>query len=518
MAQRKKENYDAAVGASKKINYKELEEVKQTFSDREKYNFSTAVNALHQLRDANKNYRKSISTFDKEQLISYLKNIGSNESNLRNLSWYMFYRSQVYRRIILYNASMFQLDARAIIPHYELDGKNNDKQILRDYAETAKALDNMALTANLLKVFITCFTQDVFYGIAYYNEDGLYVMPLPSDYCKIIGQFQGGDYAYAFNMSYFTGLNKDYIEYWGEPFESMYREYLKDTTANRWVIVPEEYTICFKHNVEDWTVIVPPFSGLLNDIISLEDTKNVQAIADEQDIYKMIYLTMETLGKTVDDWKVDPDILIEYFDRMCEDAIPDYTSAAIVPGKLDTISFDDSKTTDINKVSNATKNVLNSSGGAQLLNSQAITGTTGLLAAIKLDTKFAISSLLPQVQGWLNRFLTYHLSNPCHVKFFEVSHFTKGDLRKELLENATYSLPTKLAVNTLSGFSELETLAMNHLEENILHLGDILTTPLQSSHTTSNTNDGANDDLKKDPEELTDAGEASREKRDRSNG
>ena len=127
----------------------------------------------------------------------------------------------------------------------------------------------------------------------------------------------------------------------------------------------------------------------------------------------------------------------------------------------------------------------------------------------------AISSLLPQVQGWLNRFLGYYINDPSKVKFFEVSYFTKSDLRKELLENATYSLPTKLAVNVLSGFSELETLALNHLEEDILGLGDIFTSPLQSSHTTSNV---GGKDLKKDPEDLTTDGEASREKRDRSNG
>ena len=516
MARLKKTEHDAAISASgKQVDSQELKQIKEQFSDEQKYNFTTAINALHQFRDITKNYRKSIATFDKEQLIGYLKNIGSNENNLRNLSWYMFYRSQIYRRIILYNACMFELNARSIIPKYSLTQNNNDKQILRSYYDTAAMLDNMSLPVNFLKIFITCFTQDVFYGVAYYNDDGLYIMPLPPEYCKLVGQFTNGDFAYAFNMMYFSGANQDLLDYWGEPFTTMYKEYLKDTINNRWMLMPEKYTACFKHNVEDWMVIVPPFSGLLNDIIALEDTKNVQAIADEQDIYKMIYLSMETLGKTIDDWKVDPDILIEYFDRMCEDAIPDYTSAAIVPGKLDTISFDDNKNADINKVSNATKNVLNNSGGAQLLNSQAIQGTTGLLAAIKLDTKMAISSLLPQVQGWLNRFLGYYLNDPSRVKFFEVSHFTKSDLRKELLENATYSLPTKLAVNVLSGFSELETLALNHFEEDILGLGDIFTSPLQSSHTTSNTE---NEDLKKDDTELTDDGEASREKRDRSNG
>ena len=107
MARIKKTEYDAATSASneKYVDSQKVKQVKEQFSDEQKYNFTTAINALHQFRDVTKNYRKSIATFDKEQLIGYLKNIGSNENNLRNLSWYMFYRSQIYRRIILYNSA-----------------------------------------------------------------------------------------------------------------------------------------------------------------------------------------------------------------------------------------------------------------------------------------------------------------------------------------------------------------------------------------------------------------------------
>lgn len=91
MARRKKTEYDAAISASDKhITTQEMKQIKEQFSDEEKYNFASAMSVLHQLRDVTKNYRKSIATFDKEQLITYLKNIGSNENNLRNLSWYMF--------------------------------------------------------------------------------------------------------------------------------------------------------------------------------------------------------------------------------------------------------------------------------------------------------------------------------------------------------------------------------------------------------------------------------------------
>ena len=478
-----------------------------------KLDFEKAKNALYKLTDVKRSYHKNISTFDKSRLLTFLQNIGTNEKNLRNLSWYMFYRSSIYRRIILYNAVMFQLDARRIVPHYDLAGTNDNNKILKDFYETAKMLDNMNLMGEFFKVFITCFTQDVFYGIAYYEDAGLYIMPLPPDYCKIMGRYSTGDFGFALDMTYFVGSNNYLLEYWGEPFVSMYRQYEADRINYRWQPVPDKYAVCLKYGIEDWQVIVPPFSGLLNDVISLEDTKNVQAIADEQDIYKMIYLQMETLGKTVDDWKVDPELLIEYFNRMLEEAIPEYTTAAIVPAKLDTVSFDDNKTADINKVSNATKNVLNNSGGAQLLNSASITGTTGLLAAIKLDSRMAISSLLPQVEGWLNRFLSYYLTNPCKVKFFNVTYFTKDDLKETLLKDAQYSLPTKLAVNILNGYSELETMAMNYFEEDVLGLNEKFIYPLKSSHTaTANENVGR---PASDPEDLTDDGEKSRIKSDR---
>ena len=53
-------------------------------------NFATSENRdklLKQLRDSGKTYRKTINTFDKEKLRSYFQNIGTNEKNLRNLSW-----------------------------------------------------------------------------------------------------------------------------------------------------------------------------------------------------------------------------------------------------------------------------------------------------------------------------------------------------------------------------------------------------------------------------------------------
>ena len=69
--------------------------------------FEQASNAIRQMRDVTKKASKSISAFDKERLRGYLKNITTQEKNLRDLSWYLYYRSHTYMRIINFNANMF---------------------------------------------------------------------------------------------------------------------------------------------------------------------------------------------------------------------------------------------------------------------------------------------------------------------------------------------------------------------------------------------------------------------------
>ena len=128
---------------------------------------------------------------------------------------------------------------------------------------------------------------------------------------------------------------------------------------------------------------------------------------------------------------------------------------------------------------------------------------------MKVDSEFALSSLIPQIERVVNRLLKFYCSNPCKVKFFEISTFTKEEYKKSMMESAQYGLPTKLMVNNLNGFSEIDTLALNFLEEECLGLSNIFK-PLQSSYTTSSSAGGQT----KDDSDITDDGVASRDKKD----
>lgn len=480
--------------------------------------YDNELQQVKQFRDITKASTKKIQSYNKESVVSYLQNPARNETKLRELSEYLFTRSQLYQRLIMYYATLFNFDARQVIPlSYSLTNKNNDAKILKSYYNTLKMLNNWNINGELLKTSITCLKDDVSYNIAYYDSTGLFLYPMDPDYCRIYGQYPDGSFAFAVDMTYFRGNQEYLIEALGEPFTSMQNEYLSG--GSKWVLVPDEYSACFKFRSYDWQLILPPLSGIFLSLIDLEDAMDVSAVLNQQEIYKLIWLELETItgAKAPDQWKVSPAIAVEYFNRLIEEALPDYTSAAIVPGKLNTISFSDSSGTSENtKITKAEESVLNSAGGAQILLGTELSGSTAFNAAIRADTEYAISTLLPQYQGFLNRIMGYAVNNPSKIKFFHVGRLMTDDFRDKLLKNAQYGLPTKLSIMSLTGMDELESLALNHLEEDILQLGDRFDDPLSSSFTSTSDGDAVKPTLS--DTEITDDGEASRDKNDNSGG
>lgn len=478
-------------------------------------NFAAAEQAAKSLRDVTKTATKTVTAFSKESLRTYLKNIGSNEKNLRNLSRYLFYRCQSYYRLVAYNANMLCLEARTVIPEYDFTKEPDVNSTLKSYQDTLTVLDKMNLQYEFLKMAMIAFREDVAFGCAYYDEEGgLFILPLDSDYCKISSAYSDGSFGFSMDVTYFRSRAYE-LESWGEPFQSMYRAY--ESTGIKFQEMPPEYAVCLKIRAEDWDTVVPPFVGLLSSIINLIDLDDITAIENAQNIYKMIWLEMETLtgANSADEWKVDPAILIEYFNRMINEALPDYISAAIVPGKLDQISFPNDRATDTTKIESATKTLFNASGGSQILNSATISGSTAFNAAIRADTEFAISMILPQIQGFVNRFLTFYVSKPCRVKFHEISAYTKDAFKESLLKDAQYGLPVKLVLNTLNGFSEKDTMSLNFLEEQCLGVTSKFV-PLQSSHIQSGETGTEGAPTKSDAD-ISDDGESSRDKKDRNN-
>lgn len=474
---------------AEKKEFYEKSKAQRTYTEEDLKRFADTQDAFKKLRDVTKSTRQtSISSYSKDKVITYLKNVSSYETDLRNLSRYLFYRSQVYFRLIMYNATMFDLNARYVVPPYDLTKENNKDKVLKSYYQTLKVLDTMDLQNQMLPVFINNFIEDVFFGCCWIDETGMLILPIPADFCKISGRYFTGDYSFSVDMSKYKKF-EDIIEGLGEPLSSMYSAY-GGNNANKWQPMPDEYALCFKARSESWETVCPVYSGLFIDLINLLELSDIQSIANEQQIYKLIVATIPTLSSATvaDDWAVDVSTSTDYFNKLVN-SLPDYVGAAISPIPLDTISFTDDQSTDTTKVQKATKEVLNTSGGAQILNSSSISGAEAFRSATRADTEFAISALLGQVQGWVNRMLSYQVSNPSKVKFFEVSAYTKEAFKESVQKDLNYGYVSSLATNALNGFSELDTLSLNYLETEVLNVNDRFK-PLQTASTTSNKESG----------------------------
>lgn len=478
----------------------------------EKYanNTQNTQNAFKQVRDVTKTGRQTtLNSYSKDNVISYLQNISTNENNLRNLSRYLFYRSQVYFRLIMYNATMFDLNARTVIPTYDPTKTNNPNKMLKSYYETLQWLERMNLQHEFLSILINNFIEDVFYGCCWIDETGIFILQLPPENCKISGKYFSGDFAFQVDMSWYK-KHEYLINFLGEPLSSMYKAYGGDN-AKKWQPMPDEYALCTKYRLESWETVCPPYSGLFMDLIGLLNLADVQAVADEQQIYKLITATIPLIkdSNIPDDWAVDVNTALNYYKRL-EDSLPDYVGSVISPIPLDVLSFSEDQTTDTTKIQKATKEVLNTSGGAQILNSSTISGAEAFRSATRADTELAISSLLGQIQGWVNRKLSYLISDPAKVKFFEVSAYTKDAFKESLQKDLNYGFVSALAINSLNGFSELDTLALNFLEKDVLQLNEKFV-PLKTASTQSGTNESGAPE--KSETEISDEGDNTRDKK-----
>lgn len=512
MAQQNKEMSEASPKKTTTRKQPTAAERKQYMEKLQQQEFAKkkASDAFKQVRDVTKNTRQTtISSYNKESVIRYLQNINSYEKELRNLSRYLFYRCQVYFRLIMYNATMFDLNARYVVPSYDPTKENDKDKILKSYYETLQVLDRMDLQHQMLMPLINNFIEDAFFGCCWIDETGMFILKIPPEYCKISGQYFTGDYSFYVDMSNYKKY-EDVIEFLGEPLTSMYRAY-GGNNKNKWQIMPDEYALCTKTRIESWETIVPIYSGLFIDLIGLLDLVDIQAVANDQQIYKLITATIPTLKNATDpdQFSVDVDFCVQYYQKLVE-SLPPYIGAAITPIPLDTISFSDDQASDTTKVQKATKELLNTSGGAQVLNSTTLSNSEGVRSANRVDTAFAISALLGQIQGWVNRILSYHVSNPAKVKFFNVSIHTKDVLKESMQKDMQYGFPNVIALNSLNGFSEMDTLALNYLETDVLNLKDKFK-PLTSANTVSSKESGGQE---KSDLEITQDGENSREKRD----
>lgn len=466
-------------------------------------NFEKAQNALQYI-DVKKSESRTYTSFDLTKLKNYLKNPAANYSQIIELSDFLYTRSNPYRKLINYNASMIDVNYRSIIPIVDFTKTIKDATVAKDFYKVCSLLEPLSWDAEVYKMNVLSWLHDTAYGIIYSDDTGLFILPINYKYAKIDGVFTTGQLSFAIDMSYWDN-RQDELNMLGSPLTEMYAQ---ATAQNKWVSVPEEYSYCTKININDLSLPTPAYLPLFFQALRLSVVEDLQSVKDEQGAYKLLAFELETdkNANNPDQFTVDVDTALQYFNKACE-ALPDYIGAVLSPVKINPIAFVDESKHDTNIIEDGLKALYSTANGGQILYANNISNGTAWQGAMLADEKYATSALRPQVQRIMNTWLQNQMKSSCIIKLLPVSAYTKQAYKEQLTKDFQYGLPLRLALNTLNGFSELETIGLAKLENSVLGLNDIMIPP-RSANTTSGNEVGA---PKKSSTELSPEGEATRD-------
>ena len=464
--------------------------------ERQKANFAKATEdkVFRKTRDVTRNAQvPSLTSADRERIKAWLSgNIYTNSVNLIKASRYLYYRSPIYAKMIELYVDMYCLNCRIVSPNYDFTKDMDPIKSRKQFDDTLKVLDNIDLQGNLVGPLRNMWLQDVSFNLYFHDDYGSFFWYIDPSEAIIDGFYNAdGDFCYSFALDmskWKSAYRQDLIEFIGSPLTEMWEEYQR--TGIKYVHVPAEYSFVLKFRTDMMDAIIPPLVFYFTQLAGLLDLSDIQADADDLSFYRMIYLPLSTLSgaKNSDDWKITPDLAIDYFKIAADTAIPAGISSAVIPGdELKTIDFSDNVTENVNRVENSQQQILGSAGGAgALLNATKAVNNTALInAALKSESHYVLNSVLPQIQAFANLQTSLVVSDHCHMTLLPVTIYTKDDYRKSLLEANQYSFSSRLCYGTLLGFTERQTMAQLKFETEVLGLQNLMQYPLSSSFTSS---------------------------------
>lgn len=496
---------------------KTVKEISTTLTKQERVNemFATTKSMLDalQLVDLSKTENRTFQTYSRETLRTYLKSPKSYESQIRNLSRYLYRLCYEYRRICNFYTRMICGDAFNITPLVDLTQPINNNEIVQKYYKTLVRWQRLDFKDEITKLLLVAWREDTVYAYVYDDSDQeggtCFYQILDGDYCRI-SSIEAGVFRFAFDFSYFRS-HEAYLEYWDSEFKSKYEAYQKDSTL-RWQELEPERQICFKINSDDPTMDYPPFASLFESIISNIDLQALKTAKDQLSAYKLLVARLKPISGSdePDNFEVDPVTALQYYNKFAE-KLPECVNACLSPIPIEPIEFKDLNTTDdTDMISSSLSNLFKRIGGVILDNDK--TGSTIYEAQIIADMEIAHSTLVPQINRYLNLYFNYVIgTDHASIKYLEgVCPYTRKSKRKEYLESAQNGF-AKMKIGILDGDTQLEQLSALYLE-NALGLSNLMT-PLNTSYTqtSSGTDPISGGRPESDATDLTDSGSDTRE-------
>jgi len=450
--------------------------------------------------------------YSKEQIAKMLENPQKHEKELRELSGFLYLVSGHYRRLIDFQATILLYNYTVTPTKIPLD-KPKKIEYKKSYYYVVNQCEKYNLRHEGIKAMKIAARDGVYYGLCYESEDSFYIKPFDNRYAKI-SSIEDGVFRFSIDMAYFS--SKEYLlDIYGNDVKKAYELWkgnpekgIEGDKNKKWY--EPESGICIKADESDPTCSLPMFTGLLLDILSIDDYKLLNKAKAENDNYKVLAAKMETDDDGVP--KMDYETAQKYYGQMSQN-LPEGIGLLLSPFDVDEFSFQTSTASDRNNVEEAINNFWRGAGTTSaLFGGGDISASGSMMLSVKPDEAIAFA-ILQQFERFFNmKIKKFNLPYDFKLKFSRLSIFNQDEHANRLSKAATYGLPVKLEYASALGMSPSDILGMTYLEEELLGLSKkCWLTPLVSSNTQSSVdNQGGRPTAEEKGETLGDAGEQTR--------
>lgn len=468
-------------------------------------------------RDVTRVPSKSYTQYTRELLAQYTASPLNNIDSIRDISQYLTRVSMIYQKILLYYSTM-PLYTYNITPLVNYSGDFDSEKYMRDYEKVLKQFNNFNMFKEMSNAVYQVFRDGMYVGFMYNSEeDGMFLMPLDPQYCRIYGKGVEGEWIVYFDAAYFDrannvdfvkGINNDGIGVWDQCFVDGYNNYKNNGRDYEWFRLTPELTFCMIAGSDDeFYLPLPYFLPLFKSLLQLLDTEDLVADKNELENYKLILNKIPLLGDSnnVDDFAVSLDLVMK-FQKLLEQVVPDQVGIGITPCDTDVIEFEKSTSTaDTDEVNQALNNLFNNAGLNKLvISSGSSSNSNGLKYSIANDLG-NMDVYIKRIESWLNYYIKHNIAEGFHLELFTETQYNRADFIQEKKEAATLG-GSKTDYLCSLGDTPYEVYSKLKFETLALDISQYMT-PLESTYTMSSDSGGRPE---MDEDDLSDEGASTR--------
>lgn len=402
---------------------------------------------------------------------------------MQQLSRNFFYRDGLYKRILLYYATLLKY-VGILIPNPTAGNELSTPYVLKRYNSALDYLDKIFLPELFTEFSLKALIDGCYYGVfKEISKTDLVVFDLPVEYCRSNFRDLHGNDIIEFNVTFFDSIadetdRKQALKVYPKFISDYYRRYSKGYVTSVWVKIPTDIGFCFPFSNDGR----PLFLDLIPAIMDYDEAIDINHERDLEEIRKIIVQKIPHLQDGT--LLFEPDEALE----MHAGAVGmmkgnKNISVLTTYADVDAVVSKASSEATTNTLEKNLQNVYSrASVSGQLF---APTGSQALNTSITND--MALMMILANKYSHFVTYITNYLFSNSNINFkysilpvswYNVTQYITDTLK---LAQAGYSF---MLPSIAAGVSQKDLVNLKKLENDVLDLQKLLI-PLSSSYTQS---------------------------------